>query len=108
MLTPQELSVIILALVGTFIQLLFAYVPKIKTWYENNTNKGLVTLAVVFLFSLGYFLIGCTSLAAELGIAITCDVPGAYVMFQAFFIIAVSQQLTYSFLRNNALLGKKK
>ena len=73
----NELSVIILAVVGAVIQLVFKYFPKLSTWYEAQSNKALIMVAVIAVVSLAYFGLGCTPFAASLGIAVACSGAGA-------------------------------
>ena len=105
-MSPDELSVILLGLVGVFLQLIFMYVPKLKDWYEAQANKGLIMLGVVVGTGLIYFGLGCTTWAVLLGITLSCDVSGAYLLLRALFIIATSQQLSYLFTRKNAVLQR--
>ena len=107
-MSPEQLSTVILGLVGVILQLIFKYVPKVKDWYEAQSNKGLIMLAFVAATSAIYFGLGCTSLAAMLGIQITCDIAGAFAMLQALFSIASTQQLTYLFTRRTVKATHKK
>lgn len=100
-MNPEELSIVVLGIVGVILQLLFLYVPKVKTWYEAQPNKGLLMLGFTVLIGAIYFALGCTSLAIQLGIATTCDVNGLFAMLKALFIVATSQQLTYLYTRNS-------
>jgi len=100
-MTAENLSQLLLGIVGVGIQLAFMYVPKLKDWYERQTNKGLIMLGVTFGVTLIYFGLSCTSLAVLLGIVLTCNIEGAYLALQAFFLIAVSQQMTYLYTRNS-------
>lgn len=102
----QELSVLLLGIVGAAIQLAFKFLPKLSDWYEAQENKGLIMLATVTVISLIYFGLGCTSLAGMLKIMTTCDVEGFYKLFQAWYILASAQSLTYLYTRNNAVLSK--
>jgi len=100
-MTAEQLSATILAIAGVLIQLAFMYFPSVKNWYETQENKGLIMMGVVLVVSLGYFGLSCTSLAILLKIVLPCSVEGAYLILQAFFYIAIGQQLTYQYTRNS-------
>jgi hypothetical protein len=95
--TPQELVTIILGILGVLLQLAFQYLPKFSDWYQNQPNKG--TLALAFSVGIGavYFGLSCTPFAAQLKIALSCTQDGIFVLLNAVFIIATTQQLTYLF-----------
>jgi hypothetical protein len=61
----NNLTVIILALVGALIQLLFKYFPKLSTWYAGQPQKALIMVAVVAVVSVAYFGLGCISILAD-------------------------------------------
>jgi len=102
-MTPEELTTVILAILGVVIQLAIMYVPAIYKWYDENPNKGVVTLGIDVAIGLIYFGLGCVPLlAAWLKIALECSVQGIFTLLQAIFMIALSQQLSYNFLKNKA------
>ena len=93
----NELSVVLLAVVGAAIQLVFKYFPKLSVWFEAQSNKALIMVGAVAVVSLAYFGLGCTSL--DLGIAVACSTQGALDLAAAFVYILVSQQTTYLLTR---------
>jgi len=102
-MTPEELVTVILAILGVLIQLAIMYAPFIYKWYDENPNKGLITLGIDAGIGAAYFGLGCVPLFAEwLKVLLSCDVAGVFTLLQAIFMIALSQQLTYGFLKGNA------
>ena len=95
----NELSVILLAIVGAGIQLVFKYFPKLNVWFEAQSNKALIMVGVIAVVSLAYFGLSCTPLAATFGIAVACSVQGGLDLAAAFIYILVSQQTTYLLTR---------
>ena len=56
-----------------------------------NTQAGATfgfQLLWVVVIGVIYFALGCTSLAATLGITVSCNVAGAYAILKALFMIA--------------------
>ena len=92
-----KMESVILALVGSVLSLVFQYVPSAKVWFEGQSNKGLVMLALVALVSIGYFALSCLPFALQLGISISCSQSDAIELVKAFFVIAVSNQVTHLF-----------
>jgi len=102
-MTPEELVTVILAIVGVGIQLAVMYIPGFNQWFDNLPNKGLAMLAFDFAAGVLYFAAGCVPALAEwLKVLLSCDVAGAFTMINAFFLIALSQQVSYGFLKNTA------
>jgi len=95
----NQLSLVLLAIVGVVLQLLFRYFPKLAPWYEAQTNKALIMVGVVFVVSLIYFGLACTALAIRLGIQVACSTDGAIDLAAAFVLILISQQTTYLLTR---------
>lgn len=98
-MTPEQLSAVILTIVGIALQLLFKYAPRVQTWYEAQANKGPIMLAAVVLTGAAYYGLSCTPFAADLGIGISCTVESAFTLVRAIGIIAIGQQLTYLYTR---------
>ena len=102
-MTPEELVTVILAILGVLIQLAIMYLPAVYKWYDENPQKGLITLGIDAAIGVVYFGLGCVPLLADwLKIVLACDVTGVFTLLQAIFIIALSQQLAYGFLKGNA------
>ena len=95
----NELSVVLLAIVGAAIQLIFKYIPKLSDWFDAQPNKALIMVAAVAAVSLAYFGLGCTPFAVQLGIVVACTTQGALELAAAFVYILVSQQITYLLTR---------
>jgi len=95
--SPANLQTIVLGIAGLLLSLLFTYVPAAQAWFDSKSNKGLMMLGFVILISVAYFLLGCTSLAAQLNIQVTCDQAGALVLGQMILTVAISNQLTFMF-----------
>ena len=91
----NELSILILALVGAIIQVLFRYAPILSVWYEAQSKKALIMLAFIAVVSLAYFGLSCTPFAVTLGIVIACSTQGALELGTAFVYILISQQTTF-------------
>ena len=101
-MSSNDLSLVILAVVGTVLQLVFRYFPPVQAWYSEQENKGLIMLAAVIVTSGAYFGLSCTPFAAQLGIQAVCNTDGAFEMLKALAIIATSNQLAYLFTKPNA------
>ena len=98
-LSPEQLSAIILAGVGVFLQIAFMYFGAFSQWYQNHPNKGLVSLLFAVGFGVIYFALSCTPWAAQFKIALTCTTDGIFVLGKAIFIIAVAQQTSYGYAK---------
>lgn len=97
----NELSVVILAIVGMVLQLLFKYLPKLAPWYEAQSQKALIMLGAVLVVSLAYFGLGCTPFGDRFGILVTCTSEGAIELAAVFVKILISQQTTYLLTRKS-------
>ena len=96
----NELSLVLLALVGVVIQAVFKYFPKISVWYDaQEGKKKVIMILAVAAVSLVYFGLGCTQFAGQLGIQVACSVTGFLDLGTAFVVILVSQQATYALSR---------
>lgn len=99
-MTPEQLANFILGATGVVIQLLFTYVPGFSDWYQNQSQKGLIALGFNVAFAGAYFALGCVPFVAQyFEMALACDWPSAFLVAQAIFVIAVSQQAAYGFLK---------
>lgn len=99
-MTPENLAVVILGVVGVVLQLIFKYAPQVKQWYEAQANKGPIMLGFIVLASAGYFGLACSPYGAELGISLSCDQFGVFALLKALFIMATGNQLAYLYTRN--------
>ncbi len=97
---------VILGIVGALVSLVFSYVPAVKTWFDAQTNKGLIMLGVLVVVGLAYFGLSCTPFAAQLGITLACTQAGAVQLAQAIFALAAGNQLAYLFSNNSPAPAK--
>ena len=101
-MTPEQLSVLILAIVGAVLQLVFKYWPTAADWYQAQANKGPLMLAFVTVTGAVLFGLSCTPYAAQFGIGLACETNTIFTLLKAIFILATSQQLTYLYTRGGA------
>jgi hypothetical protein len=101
-MTPEQLSVLILAIVGAALQLIFRYFPAAANWYQAQANKGPLMLAFVAVTGGILFALSCTPYAAQFGISLACETATIFTLLKAIFIVATSQQLVYLYTRNTA------
>ena len=94
-MSPENLVVLILGILGVILQLALKYAPKVSAWYEVHPQKGLVALAASVVIGAVYFGLSCTPYAAQFRIALSCNQDGAFTLINSIFIIATSQQMTY-------------
>lgn len=97
-----DLVAILLGVAGVILSAVFKYVPEAKAWYLKQSHQGLLMLGLVFLVALAYFGLGCSSLAVQLHISLSCDVVGALELAKAFVAIAIGNQLAYLYLPDSA------
>ena len=90
----MELNELLPYLVGVIMSLVFSYLPKVSEWYATS-NKRLVMLASLAVVSLVYFGLSCTAFAAQLGILVSCDQAGAFLLVQAFAQSVIASQAAY-------------
>lgn len=102
----NKLALIILAIVGMVIQLLFKFLPALAPWYEKQSQKALIMVGFILVVSLAYFGLGCVSFLAEkLGIQVACTLDGSIDLTIAFVWILMSQQVTYVLTRKTQSVG---
>ena len=102
-ITAPELVTIILGIVGVVLQLLYRYAPKLSDWYQSRPNKGLWALGLDAIVGAAYYGLSCTSYAAQWKIALSCTQDGLFVLINAIYIIALTQQLTFVILPKKLL-----
>ena len=102
-MTPEQLVIVILGVLGVLIQLAIKYANPVYAWYENHPQKGLVTLGFDALIGAAYFGLSCTPYGAQFKVALTCDQNGLFTLLNAIFIIATAQQVTYLVTRTRKM-----
>lgn len=94
-MTPEQLAVVILAILGAILQLAFKYGGNFAAWYQDHPQKGTLALLGAVLVGVAYTTLACTQFAAELNIKLACDQSSIFVLLKSIFIIASAQQLTF-------------
>lgn len=84
-------------LAGMLLSLVFSYVPWVAAWYDGLSGDGkrVVMLAALVAVTLGALALTCAGLAADFGLALTCDRPGVVQAVQAFVYALIANQSTY-------------
>lgn len=96
-MTPEELVLVLAGAAGVVIQLAVTFIPGFSNWFQNHEKKGLIVLGINIGVALAYFGLGCVPfLALQLGILVSCDVPGGILLAKAIFIMITSQQMAYA------------
>ena len=92
-MTPEYLA----SVAGVLLSLGFAYIPKLKDWYDlqDAQRKAQVMAAALILVAGGAFGLACAQLAALTGVVITCDVVGAVSLIKVLIAALVANQATY-------------
>jgi hypothetical protein len=82
---------------GIVLSLGFAYIPKLKDWYDLQTSQRKVQVmgAALVIVAGGAFGLACAQIATLTGLAITCDVPGAVSVIKVLIAALVANQATY-------------
>jgi hypothetical protein len=93
----ENLSDVVLVIVGVVLSLIFRYAPKLADWYAKQESgpKGLIMLGAVAVVSLAYFGLSCTSFAEALKITIPCTNEGAVALTLVFFKILIGNQAAF-------------
>jgi len=97
-MTPDQLVIVILAILGALLQLALMYAPKFSDWYQNSPNKGLLALAFSAVIGAIYFAISCSPFAADFKIVLSCSKDGFFTLAHAIYIIAITQQAAFLIL----------
>jgi hypothetical protein len=93
-------------ILGVVLTLLASYIPGVAVWYDklgeksdgsndNGTLKRLVMLGVLLLITGSIYGLSCTSWGPLLGIAVSCDQPGAAKLILAFIYAIMANQSVY-------------
>lgn len=102
-MTPEQFVTNILATLGIVLQLTLLYLPKFNEWYQNHSNKGLLSLAFSAVIGAVFVGLACSPFASELGITLPCDSGTIWVYLRAVYIIAISQQAAFLVLPKSRL-----
>lgn len=92
-MTPEQLS----AIAGVVLSLIFSYVPAVSDWYAklDGVQKRMLMLVLIVVVALSSFLLTCSKLAIDLGLAITCDRAGVMGLVGAVISALIANQGTY-------------
>ena len=79
---------------GVILALFFAYVPKVKDWYDARTSqqKALVMLVALFVVAGGAFGLTCGGFIA---VGVVCTKQGLVELAQVFVFALIANQSTY-------------
>ncbi len=93
-MTTETLS----ATAAILLSLAFSYLPGLSTAYQglSSIHKRLVMLALLVLTAVGAFAIACAGFAAQLGLGVTCDWPGATGLLRSLIAALVANQSAYA------------
>lgn len=94
-MTPEQLSVVILGIVGVLLSLVFKYWAPAKSWFDAQPHQGLLMLAFCVIVGGVYFALSCTPFGALVGVSLECSAAGAFVLVKAIFIVATSNQIAF-------------
>jgi hypothetical protein len=86
------------ATAAILLSLAFSYIPPLENAYQqlNPTYKRLVMLAALVLTAAASFSLACAGLAAQLGLPLTCDTPGALGLLRALIAALVANQAAFA------------
>lgn len=93
-LTPEILAM----LGGTFLSLLFGYIPGFKDWYEAKTSeqKALIMAGLLVVPTVGFFLLNCGGYIP----GTTCDSRGALNLAGLYLLTLVVNQGVHNIAKN--------
>lgn len=82
------------SIAGTFLSLIFAYVPGVKEWYDqkDRTQKAGIMAIALIVVSIAIFAASCGQVVS---VGIVCDKQGAYGLLQILFTALVLNQGTF-------------
>jgi hypothetical protein len=100
-------SVILAALAGAVLSLLFSYIPGLNTWYAGKGEevKKLIMLALLFLVAIVLFVLQCYSI---LDAGLTCDQQGVIQLAWIFISAIVTNQSVFKISPQLAKVKKAK
>lgn len=92
-MTADELAV----LAGAVLSLLMAYIPGLSGWYSGlaGDHKRVLMAGLLLAVAGGAYGLACGGLAADLGLAVTCDRAGLLALIRAYIAALMANQATY-------------
>jgi hypothetical protein len=99
-MTPELLT----SILGALFSLCASYLPGFSTWYEalQTVPKRLVMALGLLLIAGSIFGIACAGFGAQIGITLSCDVTGGWIVVKAFFSALAVNQATYQLTKRSA------
>lgn len=96
-MTPELLTVIL----GAILSLCASYLPGFSTWYEalETIPKRQVMAAGLLLIGVVVFVVSCAGYASQIGVTLTCDLAGGWIMVKAILSALSVNQATYLITR---------
>lgn len=93
----MELEQMIVMGAGALLSLLFAYVPKLKDWYEgkDSQTKQLVMLACLVVVAAGMASASCAGINLSVSLPV-CDQGGLTALVEAFVLATLGNVATYA------------
>ncbi len=93
----MELEQMIVMGAGALLSLLFAYVPKLKDWYEgkDSQTKQLVMLACLVVVAVGMAGASCAGINLSVSLPV-CDQGGLTALVEAFVLATLGNVATYA------------
>jgi hypothetical protein len=93
----MELQQMIVMAAGALLSLLFAYVPKLKDWYEgkDSQTKQLVMLACLVVVAAGMAGASCAGINLSVSLPV-CDQGGLTALVEAFVLATLGNVATYA------------
>ena len=92
-MTPELLT----SILGAVFSLCASYLPGFSTWYEalDTVRKRLVMGLGLLLIAGSIFGIACTGYGGQIGVTLTCDTAGLWIMVKAFLSALAVNQATH-------------
>jgi hypothetical protein len=98
-MTPELLT----SIFAVILSLCASYLPGFSTWYAalETIPKRQVMAGGLALIALVIFGLGCAGLGTQIGVSLTCDLAGAWIILRAFFAAVAINQATYQLTKNS-------
>ena len=93
----MELEQMIVMGAGALLSLLFAYVPKLNSWYEqkDSQTKQLVMLVCLVVVAAGMAGASCAGINLSVSLPV-CDQGGLTALVEAFVLATLGNVATYA------------